>query len=58
VNLEGGAGPALNNVGARLRQEDILAVISQGRGMMPGFEGRLNEQEITALAEWLSLKKE
>ena len=57
MNLEGGrVGPALK--GGRWPYEKdrglLVKVIHQGRGLtMPGFEGRLNNQQIEALAEWL-----
>lgn len=58
VKLEGRMGPALSDVGARLKEEEILAVITQGRNGMPSFGGRLTDKEITALAVWLAQKKE
>ncbi|HSP20745.1 MAG TPA: cytochrome c [Planococcus sp. (in: firmicutes)] len=55
-NLEGqGNFPALNDVGARLSEEEILGIIENGQGAMPAkiIEG----EEATAVATWLSEKK-
>jgi cytochrome c551 len=55
-NLEGaGNFPALNDVGARLSEEEIRGVIDNGRGAMPPdiIEG----EEADAVAKWLSEKK-
>ncbi|MBU0905946.1 MAG: cytochrome c [Firmicutes bacterium] len=55
-NLEGqGNFPALNNVGSRLSEEEILNVIQNGQGGMPAniIEGA----EAEVVAEWLSKKK-
>lgn len=55
-NLEGqGNFPALNNVGSRLSQDEILNVIENGRGAMPG--GIISGDDATAVAEWLAAKK-
>lgn len=57
ANLEGGRiGPALKQASWPYRgNRDLLVkVIHQGRGLnMPGFDGRLNNQQIDALADWL-----
>lgn len=55
-NLEGqGNFPALNDVGARLSEEEIRSVIENGQGAMPAkiIEG----EEADAVAAWLSEKK-
>ncbi|WP_017380198.1 cytochrome c551 [Paenisporosarcina sp. TG-14] len=55
-NLEGqGNAPAINDVGSRLSQEEILNVILNGQGAMPPkiIEGA----EAEVVAEWLSTKK-
>lgn len=55
-NLEGqGNAPAINDVGSRLSQEEILNVILNGQGAMPPkiIEGA----EAEVVAEWLSNKK-
>lgn len=54
-NLEGGMGPALNNVGDRLSKDEILHVIENGRGQMP--KNLIKGEEADAVAEWLSNKK-
>lgn len=56
TNLEGqGNFPALNDVGSRLSEEEILTVILEGRGAMPG--GLLQGEEAEAVAAWLAEKK-
>lgn len=55
-NLEGrGNFPELNEVGSRLSEEEILAVILEGRGSMPPriIEG----EEAEAVAAWLADKE-
>lgn len=55
-NLEGaGNFPPLNDVGARLSEEEIRNVIDNGQGAMPPdiIEG----EEADAVAQWLSEKK-
>lgn len=54
-DLQGGAGPKLSDVGARLSQEEIEAVIANGQGSMP--PGLLKGEDATAVAEWLAGKK-
>lgn len=54
-NLEGGAGPALNNVGSKLSKEDIENIILEGKGGMP--KGLLQGEEASSVAEWLAGKK-
>jgi cytochrome c551 len=55
-NLEGqGNFPALNDVGSRLSEEEILEVIENGRGAMPAHIIEGAEAEV--VAEWLSTKK-
>jgi mono/diheme cytochrome c family protein len=56
-NLEGGRiGPALKRPGwPYAKDQDLLVkILHQGRGLtMPGYDGRLNNQQIEALANWL-----
>lgn len=55
-NLEGqGNAPALNDVGSRLSQEEILNVIINGQGTMPAKIIVGAEAEV--VAEWLSNKQ-
>jgi mono/diheme cytochrome c family protein len=55
--MEGGAGPNLQKVGARLSVDQISATITNGRGGMPPFKGTLKDNEIHALSEWLAANK-
>ena len=59
-NLEGGrVGPALKRPDWPYGQnrDMLIQVIHQGRGLtMPGFDGRLNNQQIEALADWLQVQ--
>lgn len=57
IDLQGRAGPNLQKVGAALTQEEIASIISDGKGGMPSFEKRLNEEQIEALAVWLASKQ-
>lgn len=51
-DLEGGAGPDLENVGSKLSADEIEGVIENGQGSMPG--GLLSGDDATAVAEWLA----
>jgi len=56
-NLEGaGPNPSLNDVGSRLSEEEILHVIQNGQGSMPG--NLLEGTEAEVVAEWLAQQKE
>ena len=55
-NLQGmGNTPALNDVGSRYSEEEILNIILNGQGAMPG--GLVQGEEAEALAKWLAEKK-
>lgn len=55
-NLEGrGQFPKLADVGSRLTEEEILEVITKGRGAMPA--GIIQGAEAEAVAAWLAEKK-
>ncbi|ANU17677.1 cytochrome c [Planococcus maritimus] len=55
-NLEGGGSfPALNDVGSRLSQEEILSVIENGQGAMP--PNIIEGEEAQAVAEYLANQK-
>lgn len=55
-NLQGmGNTPALNNVGSRYSEEEILDIILNGKGNMP--PGLVKGEEAEALAAWLAEKK-
>ncbi|WP_229692292.1 c-type cytochrome [Paenibacillus radicis (ex Gao et al. 2016)] len=55
VELEGGrSGPGLQHIGSTMTEEQIAAIIANGKGGMPAFGRRLSESEIQSLAKWLS----
>ncbi len=55
-NLQGmGNTPALNDVGSRYSEEEILDIILNGKGNMP--PGLVQGEEAEALAAWLAEKK-
>lgn len=55
--LQGGAGPNLQKVGAELSADQLFGTITKGKGMMPSFKDRLKEEEIANVAMYLSEKK-
>lgn len=55
-NLEGGAGPALDTIGASMSKDDIADVIKNGKGQMPA-QKQLSDGDVDTLAEWLAAKK-
>lgn len=57
ADLAGGSGPSLQKVGARLSKDQIAAKIANGGAGMPPYNNTLKDNEIAALAEWLSTKK-
>jgi cytochrome c551 len=57
ADLSGGAGPELSAVGANLSVDELKDVIANGRGGMPKFSGKLSDDEIQELSEWLAAKK-
>lgn len=54
-NLEGASAPALTNVGASHSEEEILDIILNGKGGMPG--GIIKGADAEAVAAWLAKKK-
>ncbi|TLS52650.1 cytochrome c [Paenibacillus antri] len=52
-----GSFPSLQQVGADMTQEEIAAKIAGGGNGMPAFEGRLTDDEIGALSQWLAAMK-
>lgn len=48
---QGGAGPALTGVGDRLSEDEIVDILTNGKGAMPG--GLVSGNE-AAMATWLS----
>ncbi|GAB6931738.1 c-type cytochrome [Calditerricola satsumensis] len=55
ANLEGSVGPNLQKVGAKYSKEQILSIIQNGRGQMPG--GLVKGDEAENLAAWLADRK-
>lgn len=56
--LQGGAGPALDKIGAQMTEEELYSIISKGKGgMMPAFKDRLQDEEIANVAMWLAEKQ-
>lgn len=54
-DLTGASGPAINKVGADHSEEEILDIILNGQGGMPG--GIIKGEEAEAVASWLAEKK-
>lgn len=54
-NLEGASGPALDEIGSELSEAEILDVINNGQGGMPG--GIIKGEDADAVAKWLVEKK-
>ncbi|WP_338754823.1 cytochrome c551 [Bacillus sp. FJAT-52991] len=54
-NLEGSVGPALDKIGSKLSEEDILNVIKNGQGGMP--PNVVEGADAEAVANWLASKK-
>lgn len=53
-DYQGAVGPALTEVGAVLSREEIYKKIVKGGGGMPGFEGRIEEDDVVHLTNWLA----
>ena len=49
---EGGSGPSLEGVDNRMSREEHIAVVTNGRGRMPGWEGTLSDEEIEAVVDY------
>jgi cytochrome c551 len=54
-NLGGGAGPSLKNIGSRKSKAEILTIIHEGQGSMPG--GMLAGEDAEIVAAWLASMK-
>lgn len=54
VEGEGGNGPPLQGIGEAHSIEELVEVITNGRGGMPAWEGRLTPEEIDAVATYVS----
>ncbi|MEC0267564.1 cytochrome c [Paenibacillus anseongense] len=57
VNLEGAVGPNLQKVGSKLSKDQVASTVTNGKGAMPSFKGKLSDDEISSLATWLADKK-
>ncbi|NOV04303.1 c-type cytochrome [Paenibacillus planticolens] len=57
VNLEGAVGPNLQKVGSKLSKDQVSTTITNGKGAMPSFKGKLSDDEVSSLATWLADKK-
>lgn len=57
ANLEGMVGPNLQKVGGKHSKEQLATIVSNGKGAMPGFKGKLSEDEVSSLSTWLADKK-
>ncbi|MBD2869681.1 menaquinol-cytochrome c reductase cytochrome b/c subunit [Paenibacillus arenilitoris] len=58
ADLKGqGSVPALTGIGDRLDKDQLVDVITNGRGGMPQFKDQLSAEEIDQLATWLSKQK-
>ncbi|WP_027965393.1 c-type cytochrome [Halalkalibacillus halophilus] len=51
-DLEGAAGPSLENVGATYEQDGIVQIIQEGTGAMAPIDD-VNEEEANEIAEWV-----
>ncbi|BBI33224.1 c-type cytochrome [Cohnella abietis] len=59
AELEGANGPALRGIGDILNKEELVDVITNGKGNgnMPAFKGNLSDDQIDKVATWLSTQK-
>jgi cytochrome c551 len=46
ANLEGGIGPALQNIGNKYNKEEIISILINGKGSMPGNLAKDNEEAV------------
>jgi mono/diheme cytochrome c family protein len=51
---QGGVGPSLQGIGEMHTVAELVQVITDGRGAMPAWEGRLTPAEINAVATYVS----
>ncbi|MCQ6275544.1 cytochrome c [Bacillus sp. V3B] len=54
-DLVSGGAPDLNAIGSKYSQDEILGIIENGKGNMPG--GLLTGEDAEAVASWLAEKK-
>ncbi len=59
TELQGKVGGSSNlqQVGARMSQEELILQIENGDDLMPAFKDSLTSDEISGLAEWLASQK-
>jgi len=58
AELEGANGPALRGIGDVLNKEEMIDIITNGKGDgMPPFKGDLSTEQIDQIATWLSIQK-
>ncbi len=55
--LQGAMGPNLQKIGSKMNKDQIVTIVSNGKGAMPAFKGKLSDNEIGALADWLLTHK-
>lgn len=53
-SFEGGAGPTLKGVSGHLTVDQIKETITNGRGIMPPFGGKIPDDKIAELATFIS----
>lgn len=53
TGVQHGANPSMVNIGERLNRDELYEVITEGRGVMPGFSF-LSEDEIEAIIDFLN----
>jgi cytochrome c551 len=51
---QGGVGPSLQGIGEVHTVQELAEVITNGRGAMPAWQGRLTPEEINAVATYVS----
>lgn len=54
TELQGRAGPSLQNVGSKLNEEEIVDIVTYGRKGMPKFGKTISKEEIQSISKWLS----
>lgn len=55
--LQGGVGPGLTNVGAKLSKAEIQNILESGKGRMPPQKSYIKAEDLDKLSTWLSEKK-
>ncbi|WP_270170763.1 c-type cytochrome [Paenibacillus sp. SYP-B4298] len=57
TDMQGGMGPALNQIGGTLTKEEIYKKIMGGGNGMPAFKEQLSSEQIANLSSWLAQMK-